>query len=122
MKLLITQIYYGHKENQPLRGSDPKGTIYNDVNKIRALFEDAESNSGYWQKTVYKHFPKNIQFFDGEVEIDKQGDDDYIHMPLCVLSIRYLTCTHQGSVRPLSGNKWEGNKIIIQHSTFFCTL
>ena len=83
-------------------GSDPKGTIYNDVNKIRALFEDAESNSnGYWQKTVYKHFRKNIQFFDGEVEkLTNKATMTHIHMPLCVLSIRYLTCTHQGSVRP----------------------
>ncbi|HKM11853.1 MAG TPA: hypothetical protein PL115_01295 [Bacteroidales bacterium] len=81
-------------------GSDPKGTIYNDVNKIRALFEDAESNSnGYWQKTVYKHFRKNIQFFDGgSREIDKQGDDD---------SYSYAF------VRPI-------NKVFDMHSSGFC--
>ena len=86
--------------------SDPKGTIYNDVNKIRALFnkiltlfEDSESNSKKdWINVVYNYFLDNIKFFEGENrEIEKQSDDSYSY----------------AFVRPI-------NKVFDIHSSKFC--
>lgn len=69
------------KEKPPSKGaiSDPKGTIYNDVNKILTLFKDTESNSKEdWIKVVYKYFQNNIRFFEGDNrEIIKQGTYSY---------------------------------------------